>query len=332
MGNLNLLYVCLILSFVYINPLNCTHLRGSFKTNEFFKFLIKFGVQKTDRHNKEETRGYIFGNITSPQHFPNPITLAVLNRASFLEYYQSRVIYDKKEACKHMFAKLSTKAFYPKCNNNGQDYLRRIPCPKGELCPDEDLPSNVIKDHQFTYVIQNLNDPSFWYVSMVACYRNETTCEWHHFDHPEEYELHYDIWLVNGNPNTSSFNTLTYQFSFDRQNTLELYLLFWVVYMILVPLQCHAVKIQKHPVTKLFTASLLLDFVALFLILIHTAKFALDGVGFPSLSLAGDIFDILSRVSSSTLKKMFHICLQFVCRHRLCCYCYFLPKVGLLLD
>lgn len=139
--------------------------------------------------------------------------------------------------------------------------------------------------------------PRFWYVSMVACYRNETTCEWHHLDSLSGYDIEYDIWLVNGNPNGSSYNTLTYQFSFDRQNTLELYLLFWFVYMVLVPLQCHAVKIQKHPVTKLFTASLLLDFIALCLILMHTLKFALDGIGFPNVLMAGNICDILSRVS-----------------------------------
>lgn len=131
---------------------------------------------------------------------------------------------------------------------------------------------------------------------MVACYRNETTCEWQHYEPKVHFEIDYDIWLVNGNPNTSSYNTLTYQFSFDRQNTLELYLLFWLCYMILVPLQCYAVRIQKHPVTRLFTASLLLDFVAICFILIHTLKFALDGIGFPKLSMAGDILDILSRV------------------------------------
>lgn len=140
----------------------------------------------------------------------------------------------------------------------------------------------------------------FWYVSLVACYLNTTTCEWNHLSSPLPYELYYDIWLVNGNPNGSSYNTLTYQFSFDRQNTLELYLLFWFVYMVLVPLQCHAVRTQKHPVTRLFTASLLLDFVALCMILIHTLKFALDGVGYPDLAMVGDIFDILSRVSKNS--------------------------------
>lgn len=131
---------------------------------------------------------------------------------------------------------------------------------------------------------------------MVACYHNTTSCTWHHYDGPPA-ELHYDMWLVNGSPNRSTLNTLTYQFSFDQQNTLELYLLFWLCYMVLVPLQCYAARTQRHPVTKLFTGSLLLDFVALCLILLHSLKFALDGSGYPALCMAGDIFDILSRTS-----------------------------------
>lgn len=77
---------------------------------------------------------------------------------------------------------------------------------------------------------------------------------------------------------------------------MELYLLFFLCYIILVPLQLYAVRLQKHPVTRLFTASLLLEFVAICLILIHVLKFALDGVGYEQLEVAGDIFDILSRV------------------------------------
>lgn len=154
---------------------------------------------------------------------------------------------------------------------------------------------NIVKGHQFTYVIQDFWQPRFWYMSLVACYRNKTTCQWEHYDRHDELE--YDIWLVNGNPNISGLNSLTYQFSYDRQNTIELYLLFFVCYIILVPLQLYAVRLQKHPVTRLFTASLLLEFVAVCLILIHVLKFALDGVGYKQLEVAGDIFDILSRVS-----------------------------------
>ena len=162
------------------------------------------------------------------------------------------------------------------------------------MCPDENLPWNVVNGYQFTYSIQNIWQPRFWYISLVACYRNITTCQWEHYNRHDE--LDYDIWLVNGSPNNSGLNSLTYQFSYDRQNTIELYLLFFVCYLILVPLQLYAVRMQKHPVTRLFTASLLLEFMALCLILIHVLKFALDGVGYEQLEVAGDILDILSRV------------------------------------
>uniref|UniRef100_A0A1Y1MAY0 GPR180/TMEM145 transmembrane domain-containing protein n=1 Tax=Photinus pyralis TaxID=7054 RepID=A0A1Y1MAY0_PHOPY len=292
---MNYIFVIFLLITACFHFIQCTHLKGTFKSNDFFKFLVKFGFQKTDIHQKESTHGYIFGNITSRQNFPVQITFAVLDRSYFLEYYQNRLIYDKKEACKRMFNTLKVAAFDPKCSPNGNDYLRKIPCPKGQLCVDEDTAWNVIGGHQFTYVIQDLVQPSFWYVSMVACYRDEETCEWHHYEPNEHYEIDYDMWLVNGNPNNSAYNVLTYQFSFDRQNTLELHLLLWLCYIILVPLQCYAVRVQKHPVTKLFTASLAIDFVAICFILVHSLKFSLDGVGFPNLNMVGDILDILSR-------------------------------------
>lgn len=87
---------------------------------------------------------------------------------------------------------------------------------------------------------------------MVSCYLDEETCTWHHYrgapsednktltDIPQK--LKYDFWLVNGSPNMSFYNTLLYQFSFDHQNMLELYLLFWLCYIIILPLQIYAVR------------------------------------------------------------------------------------------
>ncbi|XP_066260308.1 transmembrane protein 145 isoform X1 [Euwallacea similis] len=286
-------YLILFLFVECIDVLQGTHLKGSFNTKDFFKFLIKFGFQKTDRHSPDISHGYIFGNITSKHNFSVPVTFAVLDRWHFIDYYKNQILYNKDEACKGMFSTLKKRAYDPYCNNGGKDYLRKIPCAKGQLCEDE-AKSNVVKNHQFTYVIQDFNESAFWYVSLVACYHTNTnTCDWHHYETSAEIE--YDIWLVNGNPNSSAFTT--YQFSFDRQNTLELYIIFWICYVILVPLQCHAVKIQKHPVTRLFTASLLLEFIALCLNLLHTLKFALNGEGFPKIQMTGDICDILSRTS-----------------------------------
>lgn len=108
-------------------------------------------------------------------------------------------------------------------------------------------------------------------------------------------KVQYDFWLVNGNPNQSLYNSLMYQFSFEHQNTLELYLVFLLCYIVLVPVQIYAVRTQKHPVTKLFTCSLILEFGAICFNFLHTVKFAADGVGFTGLDVAGDILDIMSR-------------------------------------
>lgn len=144
----------------------------------------------------------------------------------------------------------------------------------------------------------------------MACYRNTTTCTWHYYDvnkfRPQSnnsvgedpaFEIEYDIRLVNGNPNQSSSNPLTFHFSFDQQNILEMNLIFFFVYLMLVPMQIYAVRIQKHPVTKLFTMSLILEFVSLVFILSYYARYAASGVGNETFKTTGDILDILSRVS-----------------------------------
>lgn len=147
----------------------------------------------------------------------------------------------------------------------------------------------------------------------MACYRNTTTCKWHYFDPSKfrsangtadknhrsdfDYEISYDIRLVNGNPNQSTSNPLTFQFSFDQQNILEMNLIFLTVYLILVPMQIYAVRIQKHPVTKLFTLSLILEFVSLVFISSYYIRYTVGGIGNDTVKTTGDILDILSRVS-----------------------------------
>lgn len=74
-------------------------------------------------------------------------------------------------------------------------------------------------------------------------------------------------------------------------------LIFFAVYLFLVPMQVYAVRIQKHPVTKLFTLSLILEFISLCFILSYSIRFAVSGVGNEASRTIGDIFDILSRVS-----------------------------------
>lgn len=197
-----------------------------------------------------------------------------------------------------MFARLQATAFDAKCNPSAKgEYLRKVPCKKGDLCIDEDLPSNVISGNQFTYVISNLNQPRFWYLSLVACYRNLSTCEWEWYDSP--HTLQYHINLVNGHPTKEHnfYSPFVYHFSYDKQNILEQCLIFFTIYIFLVPIQIIGSRKQKHMLPKLFTLSIMLEFVSICLILFHLIKFASDGTGNEFLKISGDVFDILSRTS-----------------------------------
>lgn len=73
-------------------------------------------------------------------------------------------------------------------------------------------------------------------------------------------------------------------------------MLFFIIYALLVPVQVYAASHQKHPVTKLFTSSLFLEFFGVLLNLLNSLKFAVDGEGLPYLAIIGDVLDILSRV------------------------------------
>lgn len=113
--------LCLSLQPDYVHS---THITGTFDTREFFRFLIKFGFQKTDRHRQKDSYGYIFGNITAKSDFDVPITLAILDRGHFLEYYGNRTLTDKSTACAYMFNTLKKSSYDPHCNEEGQDFLR----------------------------------------------------------------------------------------------------------------------------------------------------------------------------------------------------------------
>lgn len=104
-----------------------THITGRFDTREFFRFLIKFGFQKTDRHRQRDSYGYIFGNVTARTEFGAPVTLAILDRGHFLEYYGNRTVADKGAACAYMFSTLRKSSYDPDCNEDGQDFLRYAP-------------------------------------------------------------------------------------------------------------------------------------------------------------------------------------------------------------
>lgn len=279
-----------------ISPLVVTlHVSGSWQTKSFFHFVAKFGFQKTNLKDRVQTQGYIYGNVTAQFNVTHYVTLAVLDRGYFLDYYGNSTISQRNIACTSMFNKINSVAFDAQCNIAGtQDFLRKVPCPIGQLCPDEDNPKNVIENFQFSFHVEDLTQPRFWYISLVACYRDlSSNCTWKPFE--EDIKFDYDIWLVNGNPYSKNQNPLEYQFSFDSQDTVEIYLVFLACYMFLTPLQVYAVLRQKHPVPKLFTVGLVFALCGVLLNVFHCLKFAFDGKGVEIASIVGGILDISSQ-------------------------------------
>lgn len=167
----------LIIIFNLIVLQSASHITGSFRTNEFFKLIAKFGFQKTERHSLRDSYGYIYGNITSTEHFPVKITFALLDRYNFLPFYSNHELVNRDIACQRMFSSINQFAYDIKCHpkKDGLDFLRRVPCT--ELCTDEDTSSNVIQGHQFTYAISDLNQPRYG----IVCVRHAcNACNAHH--------------------------------------------------------------------------------------------------------------------------------------------------------
>ena len=62
-------------------------------------------------------------NIGIP--FQTQVTLAVLDRANFLEYYGNRSVSNREIACQKMFKKINEVAYHATCHDDGeQDFLR----------------------------------------------------------------------------------------------------------------------------------------------------------------------------------------------------------------
>ena len=295
-----ILWKCIFISLVLLSlPKSATtlHLKGTWDSNaEFFKFLTKFGFQKTDPKDLENTQGFIYGNITISEGLENQkhkgASLVVVDSEYFLEFYGNRT-QRPVLACPAMLEKIDTIAFDAICKPKGlEDFLRKIPCPKNKLCADEDNPENVVPSYQFTYKVRDVQRPRFWYLSFIACYRDH--CEWL----PSNYsnvKIDYDIWLVNGNPSVKEFNPLEHHFSFEFHDVLEIHLAAFVIYLFVFILWLYVFNTQRHLVTKILFVCVSGEIFGVFLKLIHVSVFASNGVGVDWLGKLGTLLDLATQ-------------------------------------
>ncbi|RNA41211.1 transmembrane protein -like [Brachionus plicatilis] len=291
---------------------NGLHLKGTFKTDEFFKFLTRFGIQSTNTIELNSTRGFIYGNIwlvdsvninkTKPLPRNLQIMLTSMDINYFIDYYEHRRIRPRSDACNLMFENINQKAFFFGCNENGKlDFIRHVPCFRNELCNDEDRKQNVIPGYQFTYKIQDVNQPRFWYLSLVACVRDD--CKWKDLGSMigneksvnggknPSYTIAYDIWLVNGNPKSDHKSLFGYQFTYELQDVFEIYLCSFLIYFFIFPFIVHRIKNHFHYLYLLLFIYVTIELISRFLSMIHTLVFAFDGNGVYFLLFVGDLME-----------------------------------------
>lgn len=126
----------------------------------------------------------------------------------------------------------------------------------------------------------------------MSCHLNSSdvnTCHWQHQQQP--LSIDYDIWLVNGHPFTKHVNPFEHQFSFEQHDVFEIHVTFLFLCSILIPLWLYAYRKQRHRLTQLFTACILLETAGILCNFVHTLKFAFDGEGVFFLHICGDAID-----------------------------------------
>ncbi|XP_013067214.2 uncharacterized protein LOC106055487 [Biomphalaria glabrata] len=294
-----LLWFTICFMATLLPSISCLHLTGLWQSKEFFLFLTKFGFQKTDPKELENTQGYIYGNITeaNSKNSSKALQLVVVDSEYFLDFYGNSSI-TTSNACSAMFHKIDHIAFDYVCKADGaEDFLRKIPCPINQLCFDEDNPANVVPGYQFTYKIRDVQRPRFWYLSFVSCYRDiqgKKKCEWQS-SHDSDLTLKYDIWLVNGNPSVKGLNPFEHQFSFELHDVFEIYLIAFLICSIIFLLWLYAFSKQRHLITWLFTSCICGELLSILLNLIHISVFAHNGVGAEWLGKIGTLLDLATQ-------------------------------------
>ena len=71
----------------------------------------------------------------------------------------------------------------------------------------------------------------------------------------------------------------------------EIYLAFFIVYTILVPIQIYALSRQKHVLPLILTVTMSMEYTGIVFNFVHVFKFAFDGAGIPMLHVVGDFVD-----------------------------------------
>uniref|UniRef100_A0A0R3RVS8 GpcrRhopsn4 domain-containing protein n=1 Tax=Elaeophora elaphi TaxID=1147741 RepID=A0A0R3RVS8_9BILA len=258
-----------------------------------FSVLAKFGFQQIDPLDTVHSRGFVYGNVSSEIVNGARGVLLIVPRTLINGFLDKTA---REQPCDSLLQNISSLAFETKCFPNGKgDVMRWIPCPTGKLCVEEDMPEKVVNGSQMTLRIEEPSTPQYWYVMMIACCL-DSSCLWK--SSTKEIIVHYDLWLTNGSPLMRYLNPFGHQFSFEEQNSAEIYMLLFILYIVVGFCQWRSVVLcnsaSVFPRHRLLNCVIALKAFGLALHCLNVIAFSFDGQGALIARLLGEIARLMS--------------------------------------
>lgn len=142
-----------VILFLKILDSYCTHLKGTWSSEDFVLFLLKFGFQKTDSHDPYSS-GFVYGNITTDNSKLNKsVAFVLFDYDHFYHFYTFSKLSNKENACQSMF----------RCDDDNQkyfNYVADVPCPANGICKNSKKPLEIVRGSQFSFQIKDLQYPT----------------------------------------------------------------------------------------------------------------------------------------------------------------------------
>lgn len=96
---------------------------------------------------------------------------------------------------------------------------------------------------------------------------------------PPSYTVAYDIWLVNGKPNSKSINHFEYQYSYELHDIFEIYLSSFIIYLFIMPFIVYRLYYNFHYLYLQLLIYIGIEVTCRFLSLLHNLVFSFNGNG-----------------------------------------------------
>ncbi|EFA78419.1 hypothetical protein PPL_09070 [Heterostelium album PN500] len=140
-------------------------------------------------------------------------------------------------------------------------------------------PQPTFDGEKYTYPVNDFMRPHYWYLVAANCQDDDGI------------NLEYTISWINAGGLWKA------EFSYDDQGLEAMYLVYFWFFLLLGAYSCYSAWVLMstksfHPIVKLLTISIILEFLSVFILLIHYGAYSHDGVGAKGLQGFGELLDL----------------------------------------